>query len=253
MRWLAPVHAHAAMFRRATAQEPVPGEKRKLTKREKEAAEREMRRNMPPRSQCSRNGVFEFTGTLAHTWAVGQIPGGPFKDSAIVLKGHTMYLFGAGQEGHKPTAKPDKFFNIRRAEVHEIPLLHNPPLPPHMNVLKLVFNSKQFQHRGFFFKAPSNAELQRWLADLRWRTQASESEVRRRFEPDYDKRIAQLRIDETESAVLRQPERVLGMVLRYPVKALEEAVDMEEEATVVKKKKDDKKGKPKAQPAAKKK
>ena len=44
------------------------------------------------------------------------------------------------------------FFNIRRADVEDIGLLINPPLPPKMNVIKLIFASKQFGFRAYFFQ-----------------------------------------------------------------------------------------------------
>ena len=99
-----------------------------------------------------RNGVFEMTGSLCMTWAVGQIPGGAFRLSEIVIKGHNLYVFEGGVPGQRPTAQPRVFFNIRRAEVEVIGLLVNPPLPPQTNVFKITFSTKQFGHRAYFFK-----------------------------------------------------------------------------------------------------
>ena len=59
--------------------------KKKMTAKEKAALEKELRRSMPSRAQVTRNGVFEFTGPLAYTFAVGAIPGGPFVPVDIVL------------------------------------------------------------------------------------------------------------------------------------------------------------------------
>ena len=129
------------------------GARRKLTKKEKEAAEKEMRRRMPQRAMVSRNGVYEMVGHLHFTWAVGQIPGGPFVPIAMVAKGHDLYIFESGVAGARPSAKPKLFLHIKRAEVLEVGLLLNPPLPPHINVFRLSFSSKQFGHKSFFFKA----------------------------------------------------------------------------------------------------
>ena len=127
-------------------------EKVKLTKKEKEAAERELRRTLPSLSQIGRNGVFEMVGSLGYTWAAGNVPGGPFVPVNIVCRGHNVYIFDGGEAGHRPSVKPRMFFQIKRAEVVAIGLLVIPPLPPHSNVFRLSFMKKQFGHRAFFFK-----------------------------------------------------------------------------------------------------
>jgi hypothetical protein len=125
----------------------------KLTKKEKERAERALRQNLPPLSQVGRNGVFEMVGPLAYTWAAGNVPGGPFVPVNVVARGHNLYVFEGGESGHRPTVKPRAFFQIKRAEVVSIGLLVIPPLPPHTNVFKLSFAKKQFGgHKAFFFK-----------------------------------------------------------------------------------------------------
>ena len=184
------------------------------TKKELAEAEKALRKSLPPLSQVSRNGVFEMSGPLAFTWAAGNVPGGPFVPMNVVCRAHNVYIFEGGEAGHRPTAKPKTFFQVRRAEVTKIGLLVIPPLPPHSNVFKLSFAKKQFGHRAFFFKASSNKELERWLADLRWRVLASENEIRRRNEPDKG-RVHLRRIDETETALDRQPERIGGLAVRY--------------------------------------
>ena len=128
-------------------------------------------------------------------------------------------------------------------------LIIPPPLPPHKDVLRLNFASKQNGFRSWFFKAQSNHELQRWLADLRWRTVATDGQLGRRYEPEvkrYD--VPQRRLDETELAVDRQPETVFGMVVRYNPKPPPEGLDVEEEKKIVikKKKEDDNKKKVKS-------
>ena len=127
-------------------------EKRKLTKKEKEKMEKELRRSLPPLSQLGRNGVFEIIGPLSFTWAAGNVPGGPFVPMSIVCRGHKLYVFEGGEAGHAPSAKPRAFFDIKRAEVVKIGLLLIPPLPPHNNVFKVGFAKKQFGHKAFFFK-----------------------------------------------------------------------------------------------------
>ena len=138
--------------------------KKKLTKKEKEQLERELRRNLPKRSATGRNGVFEMSGPLSFTWAAGNVPGGPFVPVNVVCHGHNLYLFEGGEAGHRPSAKPKSFLQIKRADVEHIGLLLIPPLPPHSNVFKLSFAKKQFGHRAFFFKvcAPS------WLRTLHY-------------------------------------------------------------------------------------
>jgi hypothetical protein len=137
------------------ASEPPRAEKAKLTKKEKERAERALRQNLPPLSQVGRNGVFEMVGPLAYTWAAGNVPGGPFVPVNVVARTHNLYVFDGGEAGHRPTAKPRAFLQIKRAEVVAIGLLVIPPLPPHTNVFKISFAKKQFGHRAFFFKVGS--------------------------------------------------------------------------------------------------
>jgi len=207
----------------ATVGAEAKPEKVKLTKKEKEAAERELRRTLPSLSQIGRNGVFEMVGSLGYTWAAGNVPGGPFVPVNVVCRGHNMYIFDGGEAGHRPSVKPRMFFQIKRAEVVAIGLLVIPPLPPHSNVFRLSFMKKQFGHRAFFFKATSNKEMQRWMKDLEWRVAASEGAVLRRFEPDRTRAVVQKRIDETETAVLRPPERVYGLSVRYETPQEQEA------------------------------
>lgn len=133
--------------------------RRKLTKKETEAAERDLRRRMPQLSAVSRNGVFEMIGALYFTWAAGNVPGGPFVPVNVVLRGHNMYVFEGGEAGHRPAGKPRMFFNVKKAVVNDdlgngtVGLLIIPPLPPHTNVFKLTFDKKQFGWKAFFFKA----------------------------------------------------------------------------------------------------
>jgi hypothetical protein len=198
----------------AAAEEGAAQKKKGMTKKEKEKAERELRKQLPPLSQVSRNGVFEMTGPLSFTWAAGNVPGGPFVPVNVVCRAHNLYIFDGGEAGHRPSAKPRTFFQVKRAEVTKIGLLVIPPLPPHTNVFKLEFAAKQFGHRAFFFKASSNKDMERWLVDLRWRVQASEAEIRRRNEP-VKKSVVLRRTDETETAVDRAPARVVGLAVRY--------------------------------------
>lgn len=202
----------------SSAENTAPGgqpEKKKLTKKEKDALERELRKNLPPLSQVGRNGVFEMSGPLGFTWAAGNVPGGPFMPASVVCRGHNVYIFDGGEAGHRPSAKPRTFLQVKRAEVDNIGLLLIPPLPPHSNVFKLSFAKKQFGHRAFFFKATSKREVDRWLTDLRWRVQASEQEIKRKHEPPQNDKVSLKFIDETESAVLKAPQRVLGISVRY--------------------------------------
>jgi len=191
------------------------GGKKKLTKKEKEQLERELRRNLPKRSATGRNGVFEMSGRLSFTWAAGNVPGGPFVPVNVVCRGHNLYLFEGGEAGHRPSAKPKSFLQIKRAEVEHIGLLLIPPLPPHSNVFKLSFAKKQFGHRSFFFKGETAKDVSRWLADLRWRVMASEQEIKRRNEPERGQHVELSRLDETETAVHRPPQRVMGISVRY--------------------------------------
>lgn len=189
-------------------------EKVKLTKKEKEKAEKELRRSLPSLSQVGRNGVFEMIGPLSYTWAQGNVPGGPFVPMSVVARGHNLYVFDGGEAGHAPSAKPRTFFQIKRAEVEKLGLLVIPPLPPHNHVFRLTFAKKQFGHRAFFFKAASGAEMERWLADLRWRVMASENEIKKRNEPKVFG--VQLKsIDESDTAIARPAQRVNGLAVRY--------------------------------------
>ena len=88
-------------------------------------------------------------------------------------------------------------------------------------------------------QADSNRELERWVTDLRWRAAATENEIRRRFEPDCSAKINLLRTDETESAVLRNPETVLGLVVRYaprPPIVEDDLIEADERAAPVRRK-----------------
>eukprot|EP00322_Chrysochromulina_rotalis_P016693 CAMPEP_0115861914 /NCGR_PEP_ID=MMETSP0287-20121206/17904_1 /TAXON_ID=412157 /ORGANISM="Chrysochromulina rotalis, Strain UIO044" /LENGTH=222 /DNA_ID=CAMNT_0003316315 /DNA_START=47 /DNA_END=715 /DNA_ORIENTATION=- len=204
------------------AEPPKKPEKVKLTKKEKEKAERALRRAMPPLLQVGRNGVFEFSGTLQYTFAAGNVPGGPFASVNAVCRGHNLYIFDGGELGHRPTSKPKAFFQIKRCEVLNIGLLVIPPLPPHNHVFKLTFAKKQFGAKSFFFKCSGGKDLQRWLGDLQWRVNASEKEIQRKFEPDRTREIVRHRIDETETAISKLPERVFGMAVRYEARKLED-------------------------------
>ena len=66
------------------------GKKKKLTPKEKAKIEAEMRANLPTRDKVGRKGVFEMTGPLSFTFAVGQIPGGQFMPIDVVLKGFLL-------------------------------------------------------------------------------------------------------------------------------------------------------------------
>ena len=198
----------------ATAAAGEKPAKVKLTKKEREAAERELRRSLPTLSEVGRRGVFEMTGPLSFTFAQGNVPGGPFLPVHVVCRGHNVYVFQAGEAGHAPSAKPKVFFQVKRAEVEKIGLLLIPPLPPHNNVFKLTFAKKQFGHRAFFFKTTSNKDMERWLTDLRWRVNASENEIKKRNEP-ITKKVTLRRLDESESALYQNPERVCGISVRY--------------------------------------
>jgi hypothetical protein len=65
------------------------------------------------------------------------------------------------------------------------------------------------------------------MADLEWRVQASELEIKRRFEPDRSRAIVRHRTDETEAAVFNAPERVLGLAVKY-AQAQEQETDIQE-------------------------
>ena len=58
-------------------------------------------------------------------------------------------------------------------------------------------------------------DVSRWLADLRWRVMASEQEIKRRNEPERGQHVELSRLDETETAVHRPPQRVMGISVRY--------------------------------------
>ncbi len=204
-----------------------PPPQRKLTKAERKKADAELKRRMPSLAAVSRNGVFETVGQLYSTHAVGQIPGGRFIPTRMVAKGHNLYLFDGASP---PSAKPRSFLNVKRAEVVEVGLLLNPPLPPHTNVMRINLLAKQFGHKSWFFKTETNKELQRWLTDLRWRTHASEAAIERRFEPAMGPPPPRRRLDETETAIDRAPESVVGMVVRYaPREVVEVNDDIDEE------------------------
>ena len=191
-------------------------------------AEKELRRSLPPLSQVGRNGVFEMIGPLSFTWAAGNVPGGPFVPVSAVARGHNLYIFEGGEAGHAPSAKPKTFFQVKRAEVIKVGLLLIPPLPPHSNVFKLTFAKKQFGHRTFFFKAASNKEMERWLTDLGWRVNASENEIKKVNEPNMNQIVHLKRKDETESAVSRAPQRVVGVAVRYDENDEIEVADVED-------------------------
>jgi len=218
------------------------GKKKKLTKKEKEKAEAELRANLPTRGQVGRKGVFEMTGSLAYTFAVGQIPGGQFYPIDVVLKGHQMYIFELGS-GSMPSLKPRGFFMVKRAIVTEMGMLMNPPLPPHTNVFKIEFAKKQMGHRAYFFKCASTKELRRWIADLSWRVEEGERKIAAKFEPGVKGGtqpaggamelpiMARYQIDETEAGVgVRHVSgaRVLGMTVKYETKPPQEDEDDEE-------------------------
>ena len=72
-------------------------------------------------------------------------------------------------------------------------------------------------------QSDTNKELQRCLADLHWRVHASEQAIQRKFEPSRVETIPRRRIDETETALDRNPESVAGMVVRYAPRLFVEA------------------------------
>mmetsp|Transcript_51186 Transcript_51186/g.84895 ORF Transcript_51186/g.84895 Transcript_51186/m.84895 type:complete len:274 (-) Transcript_51186:45-866(-) len=219
----------ATVAEKADKGQEIGEKKKKLTKKEKEQAERALRARLPTRSQVGSNGIFEMTGNLSYTFAVGQIPGGQFIAVQATLQGHTFYVFD-GVEGRKPSAKPLAFFNVKRAAVDEIGLLQqDPPLPPHTNVFKLTFNRKQYGHRAYFFKTSSNKELRRWVQDLTWRVKASEAQLVEKSAPKDTGPLLRRRRDETESGIDRQPERLLGMVVRYEQRPAAEEVSDDED------------------------
>ena len=83
--------------------------------------------------------------------------------------------------------------------------------------MKMEYQRKQYGHKDYFFKLDHNRVLQRWLKDLNWRCKASEAQVKERFAPSTVV-LPRRKMDETESAVHRAPERVLGLVVRYEPK-----------------------------------
>ena len=68
------------------AEAEVEQKKKKLTKKEREQAEKELRANLPSRSQVGNNGIFEMTGPLEYTFAVGTIPGGQFIPVQVTIQ-----------------------------------------------------------------------------------------------------------------------------------------------------------------------
>ena len=200
-----------------------------MSGRSKKEELKALRLNLPPLSDLGRNGVFEMVGPLGFTWAAGNVPGGPFLPTRIVCRGHNLYVFDGGEAGLAPSAKPKAFFQIKRADVEKLGLLVIPPLPPHNNVFRITFAKKQFGHRAFFFKAASGKEMERWLADLRWRVLASENDIKKRNEPDYTKSVHLSRLDETESALSFAPQRVVGMQVRYAEDPSDDWKDLEDD------------------------
>ena len=187
--------------------------KKKLTDSEKKAAELALRRAMPTLAQVSRNGVYEFSGPLSYTFALGNVPGGSFLPVNAVCRGHNLYIFS----GTNPTSKPSVFLQIKKADVLEIGVLTlPPPLPPHNHVFKLTFANKQFGSKSFFFKTSDGKDMQRWLTHLRWRTTASENEIKRKFEPDRTKPIVRnLETSSWRSLMSRSRSRcMLGLLCK---------------------------------------
>ena len=159
-----------------SAAHPEGQPKKKLTRREREKRDKALRANLPSRADVSLNGIFELSGTVAFTHAVGNVPGGKFVCRHVVVQGHMMYLFEGTTRGSRPTAKPLMLLMLKRAVVTEIGVLElNPPLPPHAHVFRVEFPvRKQYGYRAFFFKCPTNLELKRWMGDLSWRVNASQ-------------------------------------------------------------------------------
>ena len=207
--------AESATGAAGAAATPAAGEKKKkLTKKEKEALERELRRNLPKRTATGRNGVFEMSGPLSFTWAAGNVPGGPFVPVNVVCHGHNVYLFEGGEAGNAPSAKPKLFLQVKRAEVENIGLLLIPPLPPHSNVFKLTFAKKQFGHRASFSR--ERAKRCRPMADrpslagagVRTGDQAQKRAAARQAGGDQQPR-------RDREAVMKAPQRILGLSVRY--------------------------------------
>lgn len=159
-----------------SAAHPEGQPKKKLTRREREKRDKALRANLPSRADVSLNGIFELSGTVTFTHAVGNVPGGKFVCRHVVVQGHMMYLFEGTTRGSRPTAKPLMLLMLKRAVVTEIGVLElNPPLPPHAHVFRVEFPvRKQYGYRAFFFKCPTNLELKRWMRDLSWRVNASQ-------------------------------------------------------------------------------
>ena len=159
-----------------SAAHPEGEPKKKLTRREREKRDKALRANLPSRADVSLNGIFELSGTVTFTHAVGNVPGGKFVCRHVVVQGHMMYLFEGTTRGSRPTAKPLMLLMLKRAVVTEIGVLElNPPLPPHAHVFRVEFPvRKQYGYRAFFFKCPTNLELKRWMRDLSWRVNASQ-------------------------------------------------------------------------------
>lgn len=71
--------------------------------------------------------------------------------------------------------------------------------------------------------------MERWINDLSWRASATENQIKRKFEPDFDPQMTLLRTDETESGVYRSMDSVLGLHVRYVPRPPPEEFDLEEE------------------------
>ena len=77
-------------------------------------------------------------------------------------------------------------------------------------------------------QAETNKEMERWLSDLRWRVLASENEIKKRNEPDRTRKVELRRTDETETALQRAVQRVVGIAVRYEEREEREA-DVDDE------------------------
>lgn len=55
------------------------------------------------------------------------------------------------------------------------------------------------------------------MTDMRWRVNASEAAIKRRFEPMRSREVVCRLTDETETAVFESPHRVVGLSVRYVV------------------------------------
>jgi hypothetical protein len=78
-------------------------------------------------------------------------------------------------------------------------------------------------------QAETNKEMERWLSDLRWRVLASENEIKKRNEPDRTRKVELRRTDETETALQRAVQRVVGIAVRYEEREEREA-DVDDES-----------------------